>query len=303
MLQAEHSFYYHRAAPDARGPEWMGRLTEHNRRNFGHLHMFAQMFAIEGLASTPGNVRRFFLHTPLVPGDFQPRMLHVTIRHTDWWYWENDDPLRLEDRWVKALLDSPDLRSTATLRLELETLDYKVAQLQPILDRIQRMESEEKETHLIDGKPTKTKFVLSGAPESYDWEGPADIDKRKFGPYDGKAMLKYHVVTLTWKLRFPEIPGAFVPQLRRAPRIQGFNPWRNVHNREMQVHYPLAYSAPGVPGVLKRGLKRAANKGHVDAQGAGMRHVEKQVRRISQEQAESVESHRRAEHVSLNTDV
>ena len=39
MLQAEHSFYYHRAAPDRRDPAWMAKLTEHNRESFGKLHL------------------------------------------------------------------------------------------------------------------------------------------------------------------------------------------------------------------------------------------------------------------------
>ena len=38
MLQAEHCFWYYRAAPDARNHHWMGQLTAANRKNFGHLH-------------------------------------------------------------------------------------------------------------------------------------------------------------------------------------------------------------------------------------------------------------------------
>ncbi|KAK5129208.1 hypothetical protein LTR08_003758 [Meristemomyces frigidus] len=216
MLQAEHSFYYHRAAPDKRDPAWMAKLTEHNRQNFGHLHLYAQMYAIEDLRTTRGQLRAFFVKTPLVANDFQPRVLHVTVRHTDWWYWESENPLMLRDEWVKALLDTPDLRSTQTIQLELETLDYKVDQLEPILERIKGFKSKELETHLIDGKTMKTKFELTGIPETYSWEGPANIDKEQHSPYAGRDTLKYHVVTLTWKLRFPELPNAFVPELRRA---------------------------------------------------------------------------------------
>ncbi|KAK5124314.1 hypothetical protein LTR85_002017 [Meristemomyces frigidus] len=219
MLQAEHSFYYHRPAPDKRDPEWTARLTEHNRQNFGHLHLFAQMYAIEGLRANKGRLRGYFLKGLAVAGDFQPRMLHVTVRHTDWWYWEDEAPLRLQDGWVKAMLDSPDLRSTQTFKLELETLDYKVDQLAPILERLKGMVSEEMETHVVAGKPAKTKFVLTGEPETCSWEGPANIDNQQFGPYADRSTLKYHVVTLTWKLRFPDIPNGFVPRLRRAPRI------------------------------------------------------------------------------------
>lgn len=85
MLQAEHCFYYHRSAPDARTRAWMDALTPLNRKNCGSLHLFAQMLAIEPLTAAPGAVRDYFLSTPRHEGDFQPRMLKVTIRHTDWW--------------------------------------------------------------------------------------------------------------------------------------------------------------------------------------------------------------------------
>lgn len=224
MLQAEHSFYYHRAAPDARSPQWMSKLTSHNRQNFGHLHLFAQMYLIEPLNDRSGSLRNYFLQTPVVPGDFQPRVLHVTLRHTDWWHWENEAPLRLKDGWIRGLLDSPDLRSTETLLLELETLDYKVSQLEPILEQIKQIESREMETHLLDGQPLKTRFVLTEQQHKYNWEGPANINNQDFSPYAGKSSLKYHVVTLRWELKFPQRPGAFIPKLRRASRINHGRP-------------------------------------------------------------------------------
>lgn len=87
MLQAEHCFWYYRNAPDGRDAKWMAKLTAMNRRDFGELHLFAQMFFIERLQAHTGSLRRFFLSTEPEPEDFQPRSLHVTIRHTDWWFW------------------------------------------------------------------------------------------------------------------------------------------------------------------------------------------------------------------------
>ena len=84
MLQSENCYWRYRAAPDARDKQWMANLTSLNRQSFGHLHLFAQMFAIEGLRSDAGSLRKYFLETTPKAGDFQPRMLHVTIRHTDW---------------------------------------------------------------------------------------------------------------------------------------------------------------------------------------------------------------------------
>lgn len=135
------------------------------------------------------------------------------------WWWETEEPLKFRDHWFKAMLDSPDLRSTQTLKLELETLDYKVVQLTPIVERLKRLESREFETHIIDGKPTTTRFVLAGEGEVETWTGPANLDGREYHPYRGKTSLNYHVVTLTWHLRFPAFPRAHIPTLRRAPRM------------------------------------------------------------------------------------
>ncbi|KAK0282091.1 hypothetical protein LTR35_007189 [Friedmanniomyces endolithicus] len=216
MMQAEQCFYYYRGAPDGRDPEWMAHLTKHNSQNLGELHLFIQMGTIEKLAAPTWSLRDYFLlHRP-VRGDFQPSLFRLTIRHTDWWSWENDQPLRLEDSWVKALLDAPEMRSTPILKLELETLDYKADQLAIIVDRIKKIESAERASHYVGNYPTMTRFELADTQDTYTWEGPTKIDGRVRHAYEGRATLNYHVVTLTWNLRFTELPHASVPGLRRA---------------------------------------------------------------------------------------
>lgn len=88
-------------------------------------------------------------------------MLHITLRHTDWWHWENEAPLKLKDGWIRGLLNSPDLRSTETLVLELEMLDYKASQLETILEKIKHIEIREMETHLVNCQPSEIKCLLN----------------------------------------------------------------------------------------------------------------------------------------------
>jgi hypothetical protein len=200
----------------------MANLTPLNRKHFGTLRLYTQMYRINHLTSHPGKLENYFLPIRFPTGpteDFQPSKFHVTIRHTDWWYWEDEEPLRFEYPWFQAMLDSPDLRRTETLKLELETLDYKVSQLNPIVDHIRSLRSEELATHVVNGKPTTTRFVLTGEPEVSSWTGPTDLDSKEFAPYKDKKELKYHVVTLTWKLYFPQYPKAHVPNLRLAPQV------------------------------------------------------------------------------------
>jgi hypothetical protein len=120
------------------------------------------------------------------------------------------------------MLDTEDLRRTQILKLDLETLDYKVDQLMPIVERLKQLESREIESHLVDGKPTKTKFVLSGEPQVQTWSGPTDIDGGTFHQYEEMNSLNYHIVTLTWKLHFLDYPRGHVPTLRLAPRLCEF---------------------------------------------------------------------------------
>lgn len=120
---------------------------------------------------------------------------------------------------MHALLNSPDLRSTEVLKLELETLDYKVDQLRKIIDRLESIDSEELQTHILDGQTVTTKFVRDKDRDERQWCGPADIDGQNFAPYKNKSRLNYHIITLTWRLRFPQMPNAHVPTMRLAQRV------------------------------------------------------------------------------------
>jgi hypothetical protein len=127
--------------------------------------------------------------------------------------------VRLDDTWVKTLLDTEELRSTHMFKLELETLDYKLEQLMIIVNRLRQLEGAELTTHIIDGKPTTTKFVLHREPEIMEWSGPTNIGGKKHNVYAGMDRLDYRIVTLTWRLYFPEHARAHIPTTRLAPRI------------------------------------------------------------------------------------
>ena len=82
----------------------------------------------------------------------------------------------------RPYLTRNDLRSTHVLKLELETLDYKLAQLLPIVERLKQLESREVDTHIVYGHPVCTKFVLHGEPDVYKWSGPSNFENQNFGP-------------------------------------------------------------------------------------------------------------------------
>ncbi|OTA56228.1 hypothetical protein K449DRAFT_387581 [Hypoxylon sp. EC38] len=60
-----------------------------------------------------------------------PRRLTLTIRHADWWYWEQDRPLRFEAQWIEgvcAVLPG----SVREFYIELESLERKKDQVDSI---------------------------------------------------------------------------------------------------------------------------------------------------------------------------
>lgn len=86
------------------------------------LRLFAQMWRLE--AGVVGEVLR-------VPR-LRPRRLTLTVRHADWWFWEEDEPLRVEGQlWMgDRLLELPS--SVREVCIELESLERKKAQVDEI---------------------------------------------------------------------------------------------------------------------------------------------------------------------------
>lgn len=91
---------------------------------------------------------------------------------------------------VQVLLNHPDLRRTEYLKLELETLDYKMSQLNPIVEHIKSLKSEEFNSHQVNGRTAATRFVLSGEPVNTSWAGPTDINGVNYAHYKDKTELK-----------------------------------------------------------------------------------------------------------------
>lgn len=89
------------------------------------LRVFAQMYRLEegGLAELLRN------------GRLNPRSLTLTIRHADWWYWEDDEPLRFDGGWLEAVsLVLP--ASVRELHIELESLERKKDQIDGIVKQM-----------------------------------------------------------------------------------------------------------------------------------------------------------------------
>ena len=83
----------------------------------GGVRIFAQLLQLE-------NGRNF--DRVMSMQHFCPKTVTVTIRHTDWWFWENDEPMRIASDWV-CLPRLPD--SVREVRLEFESLERRKDQV------------------------------------------------------------------------------------------------------------------------------------------------------------------------------
>ncbi|KAJ5379542.1 hypothetical protein N7509_012661 [Penicillium cosmopolitanum] len=99
----EHTFWFYRPPPhvrDASSPlDYFRKMTPKQRAQANHIHLFTQQFFLEddrwsdmwnGLQM--GNEGRSLRGACRIA----PKKLTITLRHTDWWYWENNDPLGID---------------------------------------------------------------------------------------------------------------------------------------------------------------------------------------------------------------
>jgi hypothetical protein len=133
---------------------FFNKLTAEQRAAVGQLHFFFQQFYLEGVKFSP----------PLDPESSRPiaaRRLKVTMRHQDWYWWENNERLGLcpwnrgRTRW--DMMDTPMpktrmdwlssqgwgaqlqyIRGLEEFELEMETVVDKKGQMDGIVERAKR---------------------------------------------------------------------------------------------------------------------------------------------------------------------
>lgn len=190
MEQTVHPFWFDsgRRPPWVKGNEHaridrlVSAMTPTQLKHGTHLQFFAQMYWLE---------RRSLVRL-LADPSYQPlvknmRSLTITIRYSDWWNWESNEPLRISIIWMKEILGLRELRRVGEIRLELEVLERQMGQLKTILDRLAGVAGP-------DGR-----FRLVEPHEEMSWSGPTNLGGRVHTPYKKLERMDYRVVALKWK--------------------------------------------------------------------------------------------------------
>ncbi len=151
------------------------------------VRFFTQLFWLE-----PGTNLLTLFALP----QFRPEQLTITIRYSDWWWWEQNKPLRMDETWFRLFKGSPGLRK---LMIEYETLTSKKDQMMRIVQR----NREWKLPVRLDGEnPYEYEGYLTTEGQSlkeWKWSGTSKLGNTAWAHHGDGDTVEYVVVTDTWK--------------------------------------------------------------------------------------------------------
>jgi len=128
ILVNEHVFWCYRGPPKsiADPKAYFKRMTDEQRTAVEKVHFFAQMYWLEGSFPTVCALKEM---KNLGRASKGPKSLKITIRHSDWWFWERNMRLRIQQHWGNMLVK---LKGLEELELELETIERDKDQVCPL---------------------------------------------------------------------------------------------------------------------------------------------------------------------------
>ncbi|KAK0211889.1 hypothetical protein IW262DRAFT_1301352 [Armillaria fumosa] len=196
VISNEHVFWFHgnRGPPGLRmePARYFRRMVEEQQDAVDCVHFFTQQYWLE----------QAFPTACLIP-EMRPRKLKVTIRHSDWWHWE-DNQLRLEE-----------------FEMELETFERDQDQILAIAQRIRNWKIK-----LWDGRKLSTEgcpLVHAKWTGTSVFEGNRGYDREsnfwfyRPGIVGPAAPLVYHTVTLKWTAVLSTFLTYYSPTVALSP--------------------------------------------------------------------------------------
>lgn len=184
------------------------------------LRVFAQMYMLED-----GN-----LATILKLPELHPRVLTLTIRHADWWFWEEDNPLSFEGRWIPEV-NKHLSASVREIRIEIESLDRKKYQI----DGIAKQMTEKWFFKRVDGA-----VLFAATTNVSTWRGTSKWQGERWVRDESEeGVIDYYVKTIVFRpesvLEKLELDaGRTAKKLSRSDEVPSNQSWR-LHNPEWKA--------------------------------------------------------------------
>ncbi|KAI9163685.1 hypothetical protein HJFPF1_05307 [Paramyrothecium foliicola] len=166
----------HQALLNPASPE----TTPEARLEVERMRVFAQMYKIED-----GSFAQLLREKRLLP-----RELTLTIRHADWWYWESDNPLSFNGKWIPELNDA--FPSTVTeFHIELESVDRKKYQVQEIAKQMMEKWFFRRPDGVI---------LYADAKEESNWNGTSTWHGQRWVRDEvSPGVINYHITRVTFR--------------------------------------------------------------------------------------------------------
>ncbi|MCJ1243974.1 hypothetical protein MMC30_001171 [Trapelia coarctata] len=159
-----------RAPPDAyrylnREADYWSPIRTVEQKAVSRFHLFTQQYWMEGKLANLFCIK-----------SFQPSILHITIRHTDWWWWESGEQLVFDPKQPGRASGPPSRKTTDPFDqlswgnafhylhglkqfvLELETIESKKPELDEIISRAKTWQFPLADDGYLVLDPKKTKY-------------------------------------------------------------------------------------------------------------------------------------------------
>ncbi|EEA19614.1 hypothetical protein TMatcc_009753 [Talaromyces marneffei ATCC 18224] len=146
-----------------------------------NIRVFAQLWALE-------ESRR--LQEILDLDGFQPKHVTITLRYTDFWYWEDNRPIHIDSRWVNTVRFPA---SVSTISMDFEMIDRRKTEVDFITD----LATQEWFFRRADGmvlRANKEDIIISR------WTGSSTLGNSRWIRDESRPNeIDYYVKTVVWK--------------------------------------------------------------------------------------------------------
>ncbi|KXH39399.1 hypothetical protein CSIM01_11594 [Colletotrichum simmondsii] len=212
LRELEWAFWFDRG-PEGRTrnhacEKFFSALTEQQARDLTKVRFFTQMYWLEEGRN---------LATLFAQPNFRPEVLTITVRYSDWWYWESDEPLRMKEDWLRGFRGPKGLRE---LRVEYETLVGKREEMMGIVGRNkgwklvvggggagkddrrerEREDGEEKEEEEEEEEEEEGYLSAEGTElVEWTWTGASKLGGQTWAHHGDGETVEYVVVMDTWR--------------------------------------------------------------------------------------------------------
>lgn len=194
-----------------------------------------------------------------------------------------------KDGWVRSILNSPQLGGTKEFRVELETVESKLAELNHIIERLQTLEGKPVSIDPTIKSMELSKFVCTELPRRWSWRRSTNLNGEVWEVFKDLKDLKLHVAVLTWKKK----PVTVLSSSSAAPVTPTSRPIDQpptdpmmAHTQQNVIRSPaMIMDLRAQRAVLQKSPQTRVDK--FDLQAAA-------TRSLSDEQANGVEDIRRA---------